>query len=209
MNEEEYNLALKEIEAIWEAEPGSPEFERFEKLGKDVEEYEAIHFPISSPTLEESEEFRRDQIPTIHEIRKFHDCNVCYGFAECEPHCEHGLTSLEDFKERRGNPEGCCGVVCEGCSNIFKKMDENFPVMCGFDLDGKGFNFERNEEENQVLVDFAEEQHRRTLHWVLELLVKNGNDSITLRQEIKKLEDRITAEGKYFQDIKFLRPVEE
>ncbi|MFN8488235.1 MAG: helix-turn-helix domain-containing protein [Caldilineaceae bacterium] len=48
-NEEDYETALEEIEALWEAEPGTPEADRLDILVMLVEAYEAEHYPIPDP----------------------------------------------------------------------------------------------------------------------------------------------------------------
>ena len=45
-NEQEYEAALEAIERLIEAEPGTPEGEKFEVLAKMIEEYDDIHYPI-------------------------------------------------------------------------------------------------------------------------------------------------------------------
>ena len=48
-NEEDYETALEEIEALWEAEPGTSEADRLDILVMLVEMYEAEHYPIPDP----------------------------------------------------------------------------------------------------------------------------------------------------------------
>ena len=48
-NEEDYETALEEIEALWEATPGTPEADRLDVLVMLVEAYEAEHYPIPDP----------------------------------------------------------------------------------------------------------------------------------------------------------------
>ena len=48
-NEEDYETALEEIEALWEATPGTPEADRLDLLVMLVEAYEAEHYPIPAP----------------------------------------------------------------------------------------------------------------------------------------------------------------
>ena len=50
-NEADYDWALAEIEAYFEAEPftGTPEADRFDVLATLIEAYEAIHWPIEAP----------------------------------------------------------------------------------------------------------------------------------------------------------------
>ena len=48
-NEEDYETALEEIAALWEATPGTPEADRLDVLVMLVEAYEAEHYPIPDP----------------------------------------------------------------------------------------------------------------------------------------------------------------
>lgn len=48
-NEEDYETALEEIEALWEAAEGTPEADRLDVLVMLVEAYEAEHYPIPEP----------------------------------------------------------------------------------------------------------------------------------------------------------------
>jgi HTH-type transcriptional regulator/antitoxin HigA len=59
--EAEYDAALKRIEVLMDAEPGSPEEEELELIGLLVEHYEKEHYPIGSPTPLEAIEFFMDQ----------------------------------------------------------------------------------------------------------------------------------------------------
>lgn len=45
-SEEDYNIALNRIEEIFDAKPGSPEFDEMELLVKLVEIYEDEKYPI-------------------------------------------------------------------------------------------------------------------------------------------------------------------
>jgi HTH-type transcriptional regulator / antitoxin HigA len=47
--EEEYQAALKEIERLWDALPGTPEAEQVEKLTLLVVSYEKECYPIEAP----------------------------------------------------------------------------------------------------------------------------------------------------------------
>ncbi len=47
--EREYEQALKEIEHLWDAEPDTPEGDRFEGLVTLVEAYEEEHYSIDPP----------------------------------------------------------------------------------------------------------------------------------------------------------------
>ena len=48
-NEEDYETALEEIEALWEAEAGTADADRLDILVLLVEAYEAEHYPIPDP----------------------------------------------------------------------------------------------------------------------------------------------------------------
>jgi len=48
-NQQEYQVALKRMEEIYQAEEGTPEFDELTKLGKLIEDYENEHFPIDAP----------------------------------------------------------------------------------------------------------------------------------------------------------------
>ncbi len=48
-NEEDYETALEEIEALWNAEPDTPEADRLDILVMLVEAYEAEHYSIPDP----------------------------------------------------------------------------------------------------------------------------------------------------------------
>ncbi|SFQ35058.1 transcriptional regulator [Enterovibrio norvegicus] len=45
-SEQDYKLALKRIEALFDAEPGTPEGDELEMLVCLVEAYEDLHYPI-------------------------------------------------------------------------------------------------------------------------------------------------------------------
>jgi HTH-type transcriptional regulator/antitoxin HigA len=71
--EAHYRAALKDIERLWDAEPGSPEGDHVEVLSILVEAYEAEHHPIPAPDPIAAIEFmmerkglsRRDLDPAI------------------------------------------------------------------------------------------------------------------------------------------------
>ena len=48
-NEKEYQAALKKLEKVFDAEPGSPEGDIGEVLVLLIEDYEKKHFPIDAP----------------------------------------------------------------------------------------------------------------------------------------------------------------
>ncbi len=59
--EEDYNLALIEIESLMEVTPDSDDFDKFEILGMLIDNYEAIHYPINTPDPIEAIKFRMEQ----------------------------------------------------------------------------------------------------------------------------------------------------
>ena len=59
--EAEYNAAMKRIEAIFRAEPGTPEGDELELLAMLAEQYEDIAYPIAMPTPLAAIRFRMDQ----------------------------------------------------------------------------------------------------------------------------------------------------
>jgi HTH-type transcriptional regulator/antitoxin HigA len=69
----DYEEALKEIERLWDSQPGTPEGDRFEILVTLVEAYEDEHYPIDPPdpieaikyALESRGLTRRDLEPLI------------------------------------------------------------------------------------------------------------------------------------------------
>ena len=60
-NETEYNEALKRIEELFDAEPGTPESDELELLVALVELYEKENFPITAPDPVEAIKFRMEQ----------------------------------------------------------------------------------------------------------------------------------------------------
>ena len=61
-SETEYEAALARIETIFQARPGTPEGEEFDLLARLIEDYEAIHYPIGTPTEAEARQFRAEQM---------------------------------------------------------------------------------------------------------------------------------------------------
>jgi HTH-type transcriptional regulator/antitoxin HigA len=59
--EEEYKIALAQIEPLMDAEPDSPQEKELERLAILVEEYEQEHFPIAAPDPIEVIRFRMEQ----------------------------------------------------------------------------------------------------------------------------------------------------
>jgi HTH-type transcriptional regulator / antitoxin HigA len=60
--EEDYGLALKKIDSLFDAEPDTEEGDELELLVTLVEIYEKDHFPISNPSPIEAIKFRMDQM---------------------------------------------------------------------------------------------------------------------------------------------------
>lgn len=71
--EVDYRAALKRLEEIFDAKPGSPESDELEILGLMVENYENKHYPIEAPDpieaikirMEEMNLKQKDLIPEI------------------------------------------------------------------------------------------------------------------------------------------------
>ncbi len=59
--DEEYHVALKELERFWDAEPGSNEGDYVEVLTTLVEAFEAKHHPIPAPDPIAAIEFMMEQ----------------------------------------------------------------------------------------------------------------------------------------------------
>ena len=57
----DYRAALKEVERLWNAEPGTPAGDRVEVLVTLIEAYEAEHFPIPAPDPIAAIEFAMEQ----------------------------------------------------------------------------------------------------------------------------------------------------
>ena len=60
-NDEDHELAMGRIEALWGAEPGTPEADQLEVLVTLVEAYEAEHHAIGPPDPIEAILFRMEQ----------------------------------------------------------------------------------------------------------------------------------------------------
>lgn len=68
----EYNTALKQIEALWDAPKASGEAETLEVLSILVDEYENKHFPIEAPDPIEAIKYRMEQLNlTQQELGKY------------------------------------------------------------------------------------------------------------------------------------------
>jgi HTH-type transcriptional regulator/antitoxin HigA len=69
----DHRAALKEVERLWEANPGTPDGDRVDVLVTLIEAYEAKHFPIDAPDpiaaitfmMEQKGLTRRDLEPAI------------------------------------------------------------------------------------------------------------------------------------------------
>lgn len=60
--EQEYQAALRRLEEVWEAEPGTPESDELDVLSVLVEAYEDEHYPIHPPDPIEAIKFRMEQM---------------------------------------------------------------------------------------------------------------------------------------------------
>ena len=58
----DYQQALKRLEVIFDARPGSPEGDELEVLGILLEKYEQKHYPVDFPDPIEAIKFRMEQI---------------------------------------------------------------------------------------------------------------------------------------------------
>lgn len=46
-NDQEYEVALEAIEQLLDAEPGTPEGDKFDALAKMIEEYDDVHYKLN------------------------------------------------------------------------------------------------------------------------------------------------------------------
>jgi HTH-type transcriptional regulator/antitoxin HigA len=60
--EKDYQQALSRLEAIFDAEKGSPEGDELEVLSILIEHYEQQHFPVAFPDPVEAIKFRMEQL---------------------------------------------------------------------------------------------------------------------------------------------------
>ncbi len=60
--EEDYELALKRLDKIFDAEPGTKQGDELEILALIIEDYEDKNYPIGSPDPIEAIKFRMDQM---------------------------------------------------------------------------------------------------------------------------------------------------
>ncbi len=51
-SEADYKAALELADALWDAEPGTPDGDRYEALVEMIEAYEDIHWPLDPPDTE-------------------------------------------------------------------------------------------------------------------------------------------------------------
>jgi HTH-type transcriptional regulator/antitoxin HigA len=56
-----YNAALKQVEKLWDAQPGTPDGDAVEILVTLIQAYEAKHFPIDDPDPVEAIKFMMEQ----------------------------------------------------------------------------------------------------------------------------------------------------
>jgi len=61
-NAEDHEAALKELERLWGAEPGTPEGDRLDVLATLIDSYEAEHEPMDAPDPIAAIEFRMEQM---------------------------------------------------------------------------------------------------------------------------------------------------
>jgi HTH-type transcriptional regulator/antitoxin HigA len=57
----DYRAALKEVERLWDADPGTRDGDRVDVLVTLIEAYEATHYPISAPDPIAAIEFMMEQ----------------------------------------------------------------------------------------------------------------------------------------------------
>jgi HTH-type transcriptional regulator/antitoxin HigA len=58
----DYQNALKRLEVIFDAKPGTPEGDELEILGLLIDDYETKHFPIDLPDPIEAIKYRMEQL---------------------------------------------------------------------------------------------------------------------------------------------------
>lgn len=61
-SENDYNMALKRLEVIFDSEPGSANGDELEVLGILIDQYENEYFPIRLPDPIEAIKFRMEQM---------------------------------------------------------------------------------------------------------------------------------------------------
>jgi HTH-type transcriptional regulator/antitoxin HigA len=60
--EDDYQVALKRLEVVFDAEPNTPEGDELEVLSVLIDNYENIHYPIEMPDPIEAIKFRMEQL---------------------------------------------------------------------------------------------------------------------------------------------------
>jgi len=60
-NEDDYQVAMKTLAALWGAAEGSPESDQLDILATLIEKYEEMHFPMDLPDPVDAILFRMDQ----------------------------------------------------------------------------------------------------------------------------------------------------
>lgn len=71
--EQDYEEALAQIDAIFDAEPGTPDGDLLEMLILWVEAYEEQHYPIAPPDSIEAIEFHMDRLGLSFRVRSGND----------------------------------------------------------------------------------------------------------------------------------------
>ena len=61
-SEEEYQKALKRLEALFDAKSGTPESDEADVLGLMIDEYERKHYPIEAPDPIEAIKIRMEEM---------------------------------------------------------------------------------------------------------------------------------------------------
>src|SRR3990172_2124035 len=61
-NEEQHRAALRDIERLWHAKPGTPQHDCLEVLATLVEDYEEKHHPVYPPDPVAAIRFRMEQL---------------------------------------------------------------------------------------------------------------------------------------------------
>jgi HTH-type transcriptional regulator / antitoxin HigA len=61
-SERDYRVALKRLEEIFDAKPGTPESDELEILGLMIDDYEKKHYPIEAPDPIEAIKIRMEEL---------------------------------------------------------------------------------------------------------------------------------------------------
>lgn len=64
----DYQMAINRLEAIFDAQPGTPEGDELEVLGILIDKYEQEHYPIDYPDPIEAIKFRMEQLGIVKMI---------------------------------------------------------------------------------------------------------------------------------------------